>query len=154
MSNTPAQPSIPAFEVSVEYAPPSDTSSMCSEIGSKKATLAEKPCPKCSKKYTRRQDVERHFRETHLPHHNYCDQPGCDWTGNRHNAHFADKHKGVLRPEEEEYIIYDAKGLVKRILSKEINVEQAVVEAQSSFQTKAVELGKLGVWKGITPPGV
>jgi hypothetical protein len=51
-------------------------------------------------------------------------------------------------------MIYDAKGLVKRILSKEINVEQAVDEAQSSFQTKAVELGKLGIWKGTTSPEV
>jgi hypothetical protein len=124
---------------------------MCSETGSKKATLAEKPCPKCSKKYTRRQDVERHFRETHLPHHNYCDQPGCDWTGNRHNAHLADKHKGVLMPEGE-YMIYDAKGLAKRVLNKEINIEQAVDEARSLYQTKAAELGKLGIWKALHRP--
>jgi hypothetical protein len=51
-------------------------------------------------------------------------------------------------------MIYDAKGLVKRVLSKEIDVEQAVGEARSLYQKKAVELGKLGIWKGTKPPGV
>ena len=48
-------------------------------------------------------------------------------------------------PEVEVYMIYDAKGLVKQLLNKEIDVEQAVGEAQSLFQKKAVQLGKLGI---------
>ena len=47
-------------------------------------------------------------------------------------------------PEVEVYMIYDAKGLVKQLLKKEINVEQAVGKAQSLFQKKAVQLDKLG----------
>ena len=42
--------------------------------------------------------------------------------------------------------IYDAKGLVKQLLNKEIDIEQVVVDAQSLFQIKAAQLGKLGVW--------
>jgi hypothetical protein len=48
-------------------------------------------------------------------------------------------------PEVEAYTIYDAKGLVKQLLNKEVDVEQAVGEAQSLFQNKAVQLGKLGI---------
>jgi hypothetical protein len=48
-------------------------------------------------------------------------------------------------PEAEAYTIYDAKELVKQLLNKEIDVEQAVGEAQSLFQKKAVQLGKLGI---------
>ena len=152
--STPAQPSLPAFEVSVKDASPSNTSSVRSKTGSKEATSAKVSCPfpNCGKGYRRLQELERHIREAHLSHDNYCEQPGCNWTGYRRYSHLASEHAGVLIPEEVEYIIYDAKGLVKRILSKEINVEQAVDEAQWSFQTKAVELGKLGIWKGTTPP--
>jgi len=123
--------------VSVEDASPSDASSARSETGSKEAPSAKEPepCPfpKCNKGYLRLQELERHIREAHLPHHNYCEQPGCDWTGNRRYAHLADKHADTPMLEEEVCIIYDAKGLVKRILSKEINVEQAVGEAWSFF---------------------
>ena len=55
---------------------------------------------------------------------------------------------------EGEHMIYDAKGLAKRVLSKEINIEKAVDEARSLYQTKAAELGKLGIWKGTSPPRV
>ena len=36
---------------------------------------------------------------------------------------------------EGEHMIYDAKGLAKRVLSKEINIEKAVDEARSLYQT-------------------
>jgi hypothetical protein len=48
-------------------------------------------------------------------------------------------------PEVEVFMIYDAKGLVKQLLNKEIDVEQAVGEAQSLFRQKAVQLGKQGI---------
>jgi hypothetical protein len=66
-------------------------------------------------------------------------------------------------PGLELFVIYDATALVKQLLNKEINVEQAVGEARSLFQKKAVELGRLGIWrwmKGLkatcvpTSPGV
>jgi hypothetical protein len=44
-------------------------------------------------------------------------------------------------PKLEAFLIYDAKGLVKRLLNKDINVERAVGEAQCLFE---VQLGKLG----------
>ena len=50
------------------------------------------------------------------------------------------------------YMIYDAKELVKQLLRKDINVEQAVGKARSLFQKKAVELGKLGIWKASCVP--
>ena len=50
-------------------------------------------------------------------------------------------------PHLEAFTIYDASGLVKQLLNKHINVAQAVVDAQSLFQEKAVQLGKLGVWQ-------
>jgi hypothetical protein len=92
--------------------------------------------------------MERHIREHHLPYNIYCEQPGCNWTGHRRYAlqgHLTHKHAGALMPEVEAYMIYDANGLVKQLLNKEIDVEQAVGEAQSLFQKKAVQLGKLGV---------
>ena len=50
-------------------------------------------------------------------------------------------------PKREAFTIYDASGLVKQLLNKEINVGQAVLDAQSLFQKKAVQLGKLGIWQ-------
>lgn len=52
-------------------------------------------------------------------------------------------------PELDASIIYDEKGLVKQLLNKDINVEQAVGEAPSLFQEKAVQLGKLTVVLGV-----
>jgi hypothetical protein len=44
-------------------------------------------------------------------------------------------------------MIYDANGLVKQLLNKEITVDQAEHEARLSFQRKAAQLGKLGIWR-------
>ena len=41
-------------------------------------------------------------------------------------------------PEREAFMIYDSKRIVKQLLNNEINVEQAMGEAQSLFQEKAV----------------
>ena len=92
--------------------------------------------------------MERHIREHHLPYYIYCGQPGCDWTGNRCYTlrnHLTRKHTGAPMPEVEVYMIYDAKGLVKQLLNKVIDVGQAVEEAQFLFQKKAMQLGKLGI---------
>ena len=98
------------------------------------------------KKCRRSQELERHIREHHLPYDIYCGQQGCNWTGKRRYAllkHLLDKHSGIPMPEPEAFMIYDAKGLVKQLLNKDIDVEQAVVKAQSLFKKKAVRLGKL-----------
>jgi hypothetical protein len=136
--------------MSVDDASPIDTSAR-EEAGSKEATFATETCPfpKCRVRCGRPQELERHILQ-HLPYYIYCEQPGCNWTGNRLYAlriHLADKHLGVPVPELELFMIYDAKGLVKRLLNEEINVEQAVGEARSLFHKKAVQLGKLGSWR-------
>lgn len=56
------------------------------------------------------------------------------------------KHKGVQMPSKlEAFIIYNAKGLVKQLLNKEINVEQAVSSAELLFHEKAVQLDNLSM---------
>ena len=151
MTSTTDQPSLPA-SVHIGDAPITDPSSAREETGSgsKKIPFVTEPCPfsNCRVRYRRPQEMGRHIREHHLPYSIYCEQPGCDWMGNRCYAlrnHLTHKHAGVLMPEVEVYMIYDAKGLVKQLLNKEIDVEQAVGEAQSLFQKKAVQLGKLGI---------
>ena len=136
--------------MSVEDACPIDTSSAREETGPKETPFVAEPCPfpKCRVGCGRPQELERHICGHHLPYHIYCEQPGCDWTGNRRYAlrnHLAGKHAGVPMPEVEAYTIYDARGLVKQLLNKEVDVEQALGEAQLLFQKKAVQLGKLGI---------
>jgi hypothetical protein len=131
-----------------QAATPTCTSSTHEETGPKETPSATEPCPfaDCKVRCGRPQEMERHIREYHLPYDIYCEQPGCDWTGNRRYAlrnHLTHKHAGVPIPEV--FMIYDAKRLVKQLLNKEIDVEKAVGEAQFLFQTKAVQLGKLGI---------
>ena len=150
MTSTTTQPSLPASVMSFGDAPPTDTSSAREETGPKESPSVTEPCPfsNCKVGCGRLQDMERHIREHHLPYYIYCEQPGCNWTGHRRYAlrdHLAHKHAGVLMPEVEAFMIYDAKGLVKQLLNKEIDVEQVVGEAQTLFQKKAVQLGKIGV---------
>lgn len=121
------------------------------ETGSKEIPFATGTCPfpKCTKMYGRLQELERHIREHHLPFHIYCEQPDCNWTGKRPCAlqkHLVEKHPAIPMAKVEAFMIYDARGLVKRLLNKKIDVEQVMVEAQSLFQRKAVQLGKLGTW--------
>jgi hypothetical protein len=125
--------------MSVEDASPIIDTSAQGERGSKEAPSAKEPCPftKCSTRCRRPQELERHIYEHHLPYHIYRRYA----LGN----HLAAKHAGVPMPEAEAYTIYDAKELVKQLLNKEIDVEQAVGEALSLFQKKAVQLGKLGI---------
>jgi hypothetical protein len=142
MSSTTAQPSPPA------NASPVYISSAREETGSNGAPFATETCPflKCRKKCRRLQELERHIRERHLPYDIYCRQQGCNWTGNRHYAlqrHLENKHSGISMPELEAFTNYDAKGLVKQLLNKDINVEQAVGKAQQSlFKKKAVQFGQ------------
>jgi len=136
---------------------PADTSPAREETGPKETRFATEPCPfsNCTVRCGRPQEMERHIREHHLPYYIYCEQPGCNWTGNRRYAlrnHLTHKHAGVSMPEVEVFMIYDAKGLVKQVLSKEISVEQAMGEARSLFRKKAVELGKLRIWKATCVP--
>jgi hypothetical protein len=138
--------------MSVEDASLIDTSSArdSEEAGSKGMSFVAESCPfpKCRVNCGRPQELERHICGHHLPYRIYCVQQGCNWTGNRRYTlrnHLADKHAGAPMPEVEAYMIYDARGLVKQLLNKEVDVEQAVGEAQSLFQKKAVQLGKLGI---------
>jgi F-box-like/Zinc finger, C2H2 type len=106
-------------------------------------------CPDCGRNFRRRRDVERHVL-SHLPYWTYCVQPGCGWTGNRHSvlrAHFYTTHPGVPFSGHGESMIYDAHALVKQRLNGEITLEQAECEAHLSFQSKAAELGKQGIWR-------
>lgn len=148
MSSIATQPPQPGSMI-VEDASPVDTPPARQEAGSKEASSATETCPfpNCGAVYGRPQELERHIREYHLPYFLYCEQDGCNWTGNRRYAlqnHLTDKHLSIPMPEQEAFTIYDAKGLVKQLLTKEISVEQAVVEARSLYQNKAAELGKLG----------
>ena len=127
-----------------------DTPSAREETGSKETPIGTEACPfpKCRKKCRRPQELERHVREHHLPYEIYCQQLGCNWTGNRRYAlhnHLVHKHSGVPMPELEAITIYDAKGLVKQLLSKRIDVEQAVSKARLLFQKRAMQLGKLWI---------
>jgi hypothetical protein len=127
------------------------------DIGPDETVFATEPCPfpNCKARYGRPQDLGRHVREHHLPYHIYCGRPGCNWTGNRRYAlknHLAYKHAVARMPGLEAYMIYDAKDLVKQLLRKNINAEQAVGKARSLFRKKAVELGRLGIWKASCVP--
>jgi len=149
--STTTQPSLPDSVMPIEDASFIDTSFTREETGSKETPFSTKVCPfpKCRKKCGRPQELERHIREHHLPYYIYCGQHGCTWTGSRRYAlryHLTHKHKGIQMPSKlDAFIIYDARGLVKQLLSKEINVEQAVSSAQLLFYEKAVQLGRLGV---------
>ena len=151
MWSATAQPSLPDSVMPFEDVSFINTSFAREKIGSKKALFDAKACPlpKCRKRCGRQQELERHIREHHLPYYIYCGQQGCTWTGCRRYAlqnHLAHKHKGVQMPSKPEaFIIYDAKGLVKQLLNKEINVEQAVSSARLLFQERAAQLDKLGV---------
>jgi hypothetical protein len=127
---------------------PTPTSYTHEETGLKETPSATEPCPfaDCKVRCGRPQEVEGHIREHHLPYYIYCDQAGCNWTGNRRYAlrnHLTHKHAGAPMPDV--FLIYDVDRLVKKLLNKEIDVEKAVVAAQFLFQTKDVQLGKPGI---------
>lgn len=129
----------------------SPTTALSTHKELKETPVATETCPfcKCRRKCNRRQELERHVCQ-HLPHFLYCAQPDCDWTGNRRYAlqdHLKKEHLGITIPEQDGYIIYDAKGLVKQLLNKEITLERADWEARRSYQSRAVQLGKLGIWR-------
>ena len=117
------------------------------------------PLPNCGRTYNRPQDRHRHIRYYHLPHDHYCELEGCNWTGVREVLpnHLKDKHRGIPMPEQEalktrfnkRFEIYDAKGLVRQLLTNEISLEQALVEVRSLYQNKGVELGKRGWMRGL-----
>ena len=121
------------------------------ETASKETASAPETCRVCQKEFGRPQELERHIRELHLPHHLYCWQPSCTSTGTRayslKESHYADKHPGVPLPEQDPPVIYDAKVLAKQVRNKEIGIEEAVREARTLFEEKAEQEGKLGSWR-------
>ena len=155
MSNVTTLPSLPASVMPAPMMPFEDaylidTSSAREETVSKEIPISTEACPfpKCRKKCRRLQELERHIREHHLPCHIFYEQLGCNWTGNRNYAlrnHLVHEHSGVSMPELEAFTIYDAKGLVKQLLNKEIKAEQAVNKARLLFHNRAMQLGKLGI---------
>jgi hypothetical protein len=118
-------------------------------LGDTLSTTSGLICPYCARAHNRKEDTERHLL-LHLPPCIYCSQSGCNWNGRRRYAllnHLRTKHSGTPVPEREEFIIYDAKPLVKQLLNHDITTMQAANEAQLSFRRKAVEMGKLGLWR-------
>lgn len=135
-----------------EDASSTNSSSAHEETGSKGALslTATCPLPKCDQSCGRPQESERHFRELHLPHDIYCQEDGCDWTGNRRYAlqsHIKGKHPSVPLPDQESSAIYDSKTLAKRLFNEEIGVEEAMHKARSLFEEKARSVGKQGLWR-------
>ena len=63
--------------------------------------------------------------------------------------HLERKHAGVtfFDAEQEGFVIYDAKELVKQLLNKEITVKEASCEARSAFRKRAAQLGKQDIWR-------
>jgi hypothetical protein len=107
------------------------------------------PFPDCESRYSRAQELQRHIRR-HLPYYIYCPQPGCEWTGKRYEslwAHFKMKHPSIPEPGRERCIIYDSNVMVKQLLNNEITAEQAKHKAHLLFRRRAVELGKMGIWR-------
>jgi hypothetical protein len=103
------------------------------ETGSKETSSVTETCsfPKCMVTCSRPHELKRYIREHCLPYYIYHGHPSCNWTRYALHNHLVDKHAGVPMPELEAIMIYDVKGLVKQLLNREINVEQAVGNAQS-----------------------
>jgi len=140
------QPSSNAFPIS--YGEPSQPVYQENSMYTPSADLC--PFPQCFRICSTPQDLERHSRH-HLPHCIYCSQSGCNWTGYRRYGlanHMKMKHPGVPLPEQDKFLIYDADAIVKQLLNQEITAERANLDAYSLFQNKAVQLGKLGIWRG------
>jgi hypothetical protein len=138
--------------LSFEDASSTHSSSVHEEAGSKEIVSETETClfPECKKKCSRSQELERHVYERHLPPRLYCEQPGCDLTSSRFyllKSHCADKHPGVPMPKQDAITIYDAKVLAKQVRTKEIGIEQAVLQAWLLFEEKARQMGKLGIWQ-------
>jgi len=117
----------------------------------KAASFATDSCPSsgCQRKCGRPQELERHILQ-HLPHWIYCPQSGCNWTGYRRDVlreHLKKEHGGAPLPPSKMFIIYDAKGIVKRVLKKDITIVLAEREALTSFLCNALQLGMLDVWQ-------
>ncbi|KAH9042011.1 hypothetical protein EDB85DRAFT_1886051 [Lactarius pseudohatsudake] len=76
----------------------------------------------------------------------------CDWTGNRRYSlmdHYKKHHSEDEVPDRgspDAFTIYDGKRLAKRLVNREVTLEQATDEANASMRTKAVKLGKCAVW--------
>lgn len=117
------------------------------------STTGTCPYPACTLTLScgRHQELERHVLK-HLPPHICCPHPCCRWRGSRRYAlmdHWKKKHPHDEVPDPrspDAFIIYDAKRLAKRLVSREITLAQAVDEADASVRNKAVELGKWVMW--------
>ncbi|KAH9065305.1 hypothetical protein EDB87DRAFT_1050139 [Lactarius vividus] len=115
------------------------------------STTGTCPDPACIHvSYARQQELERHVLK-HLPHHLYCPHPGCSWRGDRRYSlvdHYKKQH-----PQDQldlgssyAFTIYDGKQLAKRIVNREVTLEQAKDRANALVRTKAVDLGKYAMW--------
>ena len=111
------------------------------ETGKTKASFIC-PFPDCLEAFGRVQLITRHISDKHLPNYLHCRQAGCDWTGHRTDSlhvHFKKKHPDTALPENKRLIIYDARGLARQLLDKEITVERADFLAQSLFKNWALQ---------------
>jgi len=62
--------------------------------------------------------------------------------------HWDKKHPNgeALDPDSDGFIIFDAKQMAKRLVNKEVTLEQAIDEADAAVRAKAVELAKWDLW--------
>ncbi|KAI9443327.1 hypothetical protein H4582DRAFT_2072385 [Lactarius indigo] len=111
-------------------------------------------CPDSACKHVscgRLQELERHVLK-HLPHYICCPHPDCDWRGNRRYSlidHYKKRHPRDQLPDRgssDKFIIYDGKRLAKRLVNREVTLEQANDEADASVRMRAGELGKRAMW--------
>lgn len=154
LSAATSQPSQPASVLPCEDAFSIDSSSVGEETASKKpvSTTWTCPFPECNTNCSRPQELVRHICGRHLPPYLYCGQPGCDLTWSRPDSrkiHHASIHPGVPMPGQDAFMIYNAKVLARQVRTKEIGPEQAVNEASFLFEGRAIQMGKLDVWRWV-----
>ncbi|KAI9452216.1 hypothetical protein BJY52DRAFT_946735 [Lactarius psammicola] len=113
-------------------------------------TLDRQYCPKCWKKFGRRQDRDRHLL-LHLPCSLYCPYPSCSWRGDRTNLfrqHWNAHACGPV-PKREGYQIYPSKMILDWITNGRVSTDVAADYALLFAEGKARDLGKLEAWKNL-----
>jgi hypothetical protein len=105
------------------------------------------PCKICFREsFNRRQDLDRHIQQIHLPCCVYCPYSPCEWRGCRDDDFLKhlDQQKCNQGSTGKEYRIYDVKMILDRIRDAESNVsiQKAQNWAVSFVQEMATVLGK------------
>ncbi|KAF8494580.1 hypothetical protein F5888DRAFT_629147 [Russula emetica] len=123
---------------------------MCLYTDANLAVSARKwPCKICLREsFDRRQDLDRHIQQMHLPCCVYCPYSPCEWRGCRVDdlQKHLDRQKCNQNSTEQEYRIYDAKMIVDMIREAESNdsIRNAQNWAVRFVRERATELRKHG----------